>query len=284
VSDPGAVAPVVFLEGAPNFRDLGGHMTKDGHSVRRGLVFRSGHLAELSDRDVQRLTDLGLRTVVDFRREFEVALYGRDRLPPDARLVALPIAAAEMDEPTHDVIRRGDFTALPDLSEASRDFIRHNTESLGAFLHLLAETENLPLVFHCIGGKDRTGVAAALVLAILGVPWARIRADYLRTNELLEPKVGEWLARLDLTQGEGGSPRPSPEDLEAFRRFFILEPDYIDAALDEVTNLAGSIEGYVSKELGVKDSTIDHLRSNLLEPTSPGARAGQALPWLERRT
>lgn len=260
--DTSSITTPLVLERAPNFRDLGGHRTTDGRQVRHGLVFRSGQLVGLTDTDLEQLTSLGLRTVVDFRGEFELELFGEDRLPLGVRWVSLPIAAAGMDPSTHAALRQGDFTALPDLSLASRRFIRHNTDALGRLLDLASHRENLPLVFHCIGGKDRTGVAAAVVLALLGVPWPAIRADYMETNNRQRITVAErvaWLAH------HPEAPEPIDQAvLDAAHRFFVVRPEYIDAARDEVMRLAGSFERYAIDDLGLDAAVIENLRRNLL--------------------
>jgi protein-tyrosine phosphatase len=257
--------PTTALEGSPNFRDLGGYRTDNGSIVRRGLVFRSGQLAGLTESDVNRLEDLGIRTVVDLRHDFEVELFGQDRLPPGVRRVALPIATAQMDPSTHDAMRKGNFTALPDLTAANREMIRHRTGPLGRLLKIISRSENLPLVFHCIGGKDRTGVASAILLELLGVPRPTIRQDYLISNELLGSTVEDRLSYLAQVIGGDSDIRPREEDLEAARRFFVLEPRYIDAALDEIDEVAGSVEQYVKRQLGLDEAEVERIRSLLLE-------------------
>jgi protein-tyrosine phosphatase len=265
-SDPtGSDAVGIRLEAAPNFRDVGGYRTETGGAVRRGLVFRSGHLADLTEVDMQELADLRICTVVDLRHPFEIQMFGHDRLPPDIKHVNIPIASAQMDESIRDAMKKGAFRRLPDLAEASREMVRHRTDELASLLRLVAEPTNLPLVFHCIGGKDRTGVASSILLGVLGVPWSTIREDYLRSNELLGPTLTARLSHLTRVIGaEDGA--PTEEDLDAARRFFVLEPHYIDAALEEMHEMAGSLEGYVREILGLDSETIDDLRSLLLEP------------------
>lgn len=264
-----AIPPPLRLTGSPNFRDLGGYHNDHGSIVRRGLVFRSGHLAALCDADVRKLEDVGLRTVVDLRHGYEVELFGEDRLPVKARRLALPIAVANVDPSIHDAMRRAEFSALPDPGEANREMIRHGTEALGHLLRLVSESANLPLVFHCIGGKDRTGVASAILLGLLGVPWSTIREDYLLSNQLLGATIGDRLSHLTRIIGGEGDVAPREEDLAAARRFFVLEPGYIDAALDEIERVAGSLDAYVEHDLRVDAAAVDRLRSLLLEPVDP---------------
>ena len=151
----------IALDGAPNFRDLGGHLTVGGRRVRSGLVFRSGHLAHLSDADLGRLAAAGLRTIIDFRPETEQEFTGFDRIPPNAVYEAIPIGDPSMAPHVKRALEDGDFTVLPDLSDANRILISRFAPQIARMLQRTSDPEHLPLVFHCIGGKDRTGGAAA---------------------------------------------------------------------------------------------------------------------------
>ncbi len=255
----------IVLSGAPNFRDLGGYRTEDGRVVRRGRVFRSGHFAELTDPDVATLEDLGIRAVIDLRLEFEVGIFGRDRLPSGASYLSLPITAGEMDAAAHEALREGHLTALPDLVDANRSFIRENTHELGVLLGMLADPAMLPLVFHCIGGKDRSGIVAAVVLSVLGVPWETVREDYLLTNDRYRDRIEEQLAALARNARDTGGRRLDAGELAAARRFFLLHPNYIDAARDEMIAVSGSIGGYVRDALGIPNEITARLRDSLLE-------------------
>ncbi len=273
----------IRLEGAPNFRDLGGLPAAGGATVAHGRVFRSGNLANLTDTDVARLTSVGIRTVIDFRHEFEVEAFGTDRLPPGANYLSLPITAGGMDASTHEALRGGDLTALPDLTVANRKFVRNNRRELGELLRILAEPGNLPAIFHCIGGKDRTGIAAAVLLSALGVPWTKVQADYLATNQQVGMRADQQLAHLARTTGY--QDKPSPASLEAARRFFVLEARYIDAAREEMIACAGSVDDYIRCDLEVTPATVARLRHGLLESatgpdaaTSPSNATNQTEP------
>jgi len=254
----------ITLEGSANFRDLGGYQTADGRTVRTGVVFRSGHLANLTDADVVRLDALGLKTVVDFRADHELEVFGHDRLNGSVDRVSIPIGNHKDHQDFYESIQAGDFTALHDLAQASRTMVRDNADDFAALLRLIAESDNLPLVFHCIGGKDRTGVAAALILSLLGVPWETVRTDYLRSNEALRGTLEEQISRL--SDGKVPVGQTNDENLAALRKFFILEGSYIDAARDEIANIAGSFENYVAEWLQLSQDHIAAIRTNLLRP------------------
>jgi protein-tyrosine phosphatase len=251
----------VRLQSARNFRDLGGSSTAHQRAVRWGQVYRSGSLSNLTDADVNVLERLGIRTVVDLRSEPQIEVFGPDRVPAAAHHIALPMRRGQHDASIFTAMRRGEFTSLPTLQTVNRSIIRDNLDQLGELIRTIGEEANRPLVFHCIGGKDRTGVASALLLSILGVPWATVQEDYLRSNEHLPGAVDLELTQLVAPAGRD----PDEADLAALRRFLVVQPRDLDAARDEIIQLAGSIEGYVRDRLGIPDEMVSHLRDELLE-------------------
>jgi hypothetical protein len=175
---------LIPLDGAYNFRDLGGYAGRDGRSTRWGRLFRSDTLHELTAADVATLRSLCLTTVVDLRTERELARTGRGPLEPE------PITYRHLS-----VVREGEADgeamAAPapagdDLAERYLWYLEVGRQPLVDTLGLLGEPGSYPLVFHCAAGKDRTGVLAALVLDILGVDPGAIVADYVITAGRME--------------------------------------------------------------------------------------------------
>ncbi|WP_439375154.1 tyrosine-protein phosphatase [Bradyrhizobium sp. DASA03120] len=169
------------LQGASNFRDLGGYRTADGRTTRWRHIFRSNHLGQLTAADVEIVRALGIRSAFDFRGVEERA--AGVCVVNEITVYSLPI------EPTvvaalRAELARGTLTApvaLELMRESYRNYVRHNTHSFRAlFGHLLED--RAPLVIHCTAGKDRTGFASALILHALGVPDDVIAEDYLLTN------------------------------------------------------------------------------------------------------
>jgi len=162
----------VPLEGAVNFRDLGGYATKDGRRVRWGRLFRSDNLARLTQSDKTLLQSMGIRLVCDFRTPAEVEKMP-DRFPDPGRgeYLHLPIRHGQYDPAdTFERIKNGDIAWMTEKYMIS-GYIK-NIENFAPlwneFFRRLADAGSLPAVFHCTGGKDRAGVAAALVLMVLG--------------------------------------------------------------------------------------------------------------------
>ena len=172
----------VPLEGSFNFRDLGGYETSDGRRVKWGRVFRSDHLARLTDNDLVLLENMGLRLVCDFRTPAETEK-ARDRLPQDGSIeyLHLPVIHGEFD-PAMAMARM----KQGDISWLTQDFMVNRykrkiddfPDIWGTVLNRLADPENRPLVFHCTAGKDRAGACAALTLLALGVPEETVIYDH----------------------------------------------------------------------------------------------------------
>ena len=240
--------PDTPLEGASNFRDLGGYRTADGRRVRRGQVFRSDHLAGLTARDRRTLQALGVTHSVDFRGDSE-----RAALPYEwPGLTALPFGI----EPTvvARVRERLEVGRVPSteetvdlMRETYRGFVHEHAATFGRFLRLVA-SQPTPLVFHCTAGKDRTGFAAALLLSALGVDAATIEHDYLLTNRLYRRSP----------QVEGHAPAHVLEVL------WQVQPAFLAAAHEAVERHHGGVQAYLSGPVGLTADDRRRLQDRLL--------------------
>jgi protein-tyrosine phosphatase len=244
----------VPLDGAVNFRDLGGYRTADGHAVRWKTLFRSDSLAELSADDMETVTALGLRTVCDLRdhpergrkpdrlqagpslRVYPIGFqpYGGEKLV--AGVKARTISPAEVAATFHEMYRR---------------FPLEQTAIYARVLDALLEQEALPALIHCTSGKDRTGFAAAIVLMALGVPRETITEDYVVTNR----------HRRDLTFLLGDN--TDPEALATMKQ---AHPEYLGAAFKSIDEKWGSDQAFVQNALGLTAPRQQRLKELLLEP------------------
>lgn len=258
-----SVAPeqrALHLATAPNFRDIGGYRTQDGHVVRRGLAYRSDQLDRLSDTDLQTFAQLHPAAVVDLRTATERDREP-DRVPLGARHVILDVAADSTQSLGGDMrqamtqIASGKGEAL--LVEANREFVTLPSarKSYAALIGLMLDSDG-PVVFHCTAGKDRTGWATAVVLTLLGVPRATVMEDYLLSNEKLADKNSATLAAL----ARSGS-KLDPAFLQPV---LTVQPRYIEAAFDEVGRSYGSFDNYVRTGLGLTDGEVGRLRKRFL--------------------
>ncbi|MEK9213236.1 tyrosine-protein phosphatase [Sphingomonas sp. 2378] len=241
---------VLPLQGGRNFRDLGGYRTMDGRTVKWGLLYRSGQMHDLTPADYAYLQKLGIRTVCDFRdtreRTGEPTNWPAGQKPKvlsddyalDMSGMMLP---GDPSTWTHEQVVAAMTATYPKLLDQFRGQYRR------MFAELLAG--NAPLAFHCTAGKDRTGVAAALLLSALGVPRATVIEDYLLSNQHMAPPpahpTGFW-AKL------------SPE---AARTFAGVDRRYIEAVFAVTDRHPGGTMGYLKDELGLGAPEIAKLRA-----------------------
>lgn len=246
------------LQGAVNFRDLGGYRTADGQRLKTGLVFRSDHLSRLTADDHELLSRLRFKVVCDFRTINEQRM-APDRLPLDGsiRLLSLPVQAAGFDPATvMDRLRVGDaaWLRLDFFIELYQRYVDDCGPAWGEALRLIASPGNLPLVFHCTGGKDRTGICAALLLLALGVPEETVCRDHDLSNPCNAPRlqaIYQDFAAL------GIGPEQAAPYLQA-----PVEP--LHALLAHLRRQYGGAEGYLRAKAGLDDTTLTALRVGLL--------------------
>ncbi len=258
--DPRSVDADLHLEGVPNARDLGGYQTADGRRVRRGMIYRSGDLRHATDRDLERLQALDVRLVLDLRHDQEAG-EAPDRLPAGAAYARLPLAS--LPHPLRQVHALVvNLRHLEDLKlQMYFDLVlQTGAPRLGLLLRQLAEDDRaLPVLIHCTAGKDRTGVACALILAVLGVPDEAVFADYSLSNRYYDAFVAstgrqaQSLARIGLAAGD-------------LHPLMLADPATLRTVFEHLRLVYGSIEGYLQERAGVRHSTIVRLRARLLEP------------------
>lgn len=249
------------LQGGRNFRDLGGYRTADDHHVKWGMLFRSGSMHGLTDSDYAYLERRGIRVVCDFRDTRERA----------AEPVAWPTGSAPRvlsDDYKLDMAGFMPTGPMKDWTEAStraamaasypRVLVQFHDQYRRMFAELLAG--HAPLAFNCSAGKDRTGVAAALLLTALGVPRETVIADYLLTNRYLDRgsllgKDGKPSAANPL----GSLPAPVAQAMLAADR------SYIEAALKVLDTHNGGADGWLRDEMGLSHADILRLRRMYLD-------------------
>jgi protein-tyrosine phosphatase len=257
------------LEGGRNFRDLGGYTTTDGRMVKWGKVFRSGTMTNLTDRDYEFLSTLGIRVVCDFRaneeREREPTLWrtSGERAEYFTRNYAAESDLKQVlgsDSLTAEKVREAMIKLYGELPYEHADSYRTMFKSLAA--------GEVPLAFNCSAGKDRTGVAAALLLTMLGVPRETIVADYS-----LSERVVDYEAQFASTSAP--ERKPGPWDFigrlpPAIRAPLLRsEPEYIRSALARIETQEGSMETYFRDVLNISEQEQRSIRGFLLEPVLP---------------
>ena len=243
----------IALPGTTNIRDLGGYRGNQGRSVRWRVLFRSDHLADLTPEGVQALHGLGVRRSADFRgaQERRVDAYAWDGLHTHA-LTVEPTVVQKAFALIHagGSLTAADSVAL--MQETYRHFVRDNTVQFAQLFQLLLEDE-VPTVFHCTAGKDRTGWAAALILEALGVARADIEHDYLLTNQFYQ-RPAAMAAR---------AAQAMPQDiLDVLWR---VQMPFLDSAFALAEERYGTMDRYLAEALGVGTAERAQLARMYLE-------------------
>lgn len=180
---------LINLKGTQNTRDIGGYETKAGQHVRWGKIIRSDHLSRLKKDDFQTLEDMGLRTIIDLRTAGEAkrspTVWIGDN-PPDILNIPIGKDDGEWFRVQDRFLSSGKFTEEDSLNlfvEGYRSLAQAGLESYSKLMAVVVDESNWPLLIHCSAGKDRSGVAIALILEAVGVDRETIMEDYLLTNE-----------------------------------------------------------------------------------------------------
>lgn len=247
------------LQGAVNFRDLGGYETTAGRRVKWGKVFRADHLSGLTDRDTALLGRMRIRCVCDFRTSAE-ARQRPDRFPGDgpAEYLHLPIDPLRFDPTTiFQKLRKGDTGWLTKefLIEGYILNIEKSASVWGEVFRRMADAVHLPLVFHCTGGKDRTGTCAALILLSLGVSEKTVIFDHGLSNIYIRNVVNGIFAKFDSM----GIAR------KKIAPYFTAPRYCIEAMLAHLHENYGSAVDYLKSKAGVTEEMLRKIRAHLLE-------------------
>ena len=232
------------LEGAKNFRDLGGYRTAEGRYVRWGRVFRSNALEKLTAKDYALLSQLRIRVVCDFRsdRERETAQTAWQGgavpkfllLPTLPRVESLPASG----------------TALERFAAIYRSFALDGTEGFSRAFEAIG-TEDAPVLVHCTAGKDRTGLFSAMLLLALGVPRGTVMQDYTASTTYLHDDPEFVSRQAAATASE--------------RVQFETDPALLNAALGAIDERYGTFDRYRRERLGVSDARLAQIHTFLLE-------------------
>lgn len=236
------------LAGASNFRDLGGYQTRDGRTVRWRQIFRSNHLAHLTEQDVAVVRGLGVRSAFDFRgvAERAEALCGMNDVTVHSLPVEPTVVAALRKIAGNRELSEAD--AIDVMRDSYRGYVQDNTPRYRTlFTHLLED--RAPLVIHCTAGKDRTGFACALILHALGVSEQVIADDYLLTNRFYKRDPAHSTELPDDVKQVLGTVRAA----------------FLEAAFEAVEADYGSLDNYFRDGLGLGQAERKALEGRYLQ-------------------
>jgi protein tyrosine/serine phosphatase len=229
-----------------NFRDVGGYAGLDGRTTRWRRLFRADSLHRLKGEDWQAFAALGVKSVIDLRRTFEVEEHGR--IPEAEGLAYLNAVLEHVD--WKDVPHPDDVVHARWLADRYLNFTEDGRAGLAAALAVIADPAAAPVVVHCMAGKDRTGVVCALALSLVGVDDEDIAADYALT----EVSMASLTAYLR---------EHNPAAIEGNEHMFDAPAAAMRLFLTDLRKRYGSIEKYV-REIGLTADQIATMRESLL--------------------
>jgi protein-tyrosine phosphatase len=252
----------IVLQGAYNFRDLGGMKTADGKSVRWGQVFRSDALAQLTADDYVRLNSLGISLVCDLRTREERTTAPTDWKGASPAYILAPVSEDAKGGSNNlaltDALRSGKIT-VEDGRKALEQFYVHvvldSAPKLGMVLRAI-ETTDHPAMFHCQGGRDRTGITAALLLTMLGVPKQTIMDDFVVSMKYLGERPAAMPA--NATEADLALAKRAAEITE-------LQPRYLEAIFAAISQKYGNFDAYRRQALRISDADVRELKVRLLQ-------------------
>ncbi len=257
---------IIAIPGVKNFREVKGYCAADGRKVAAGRLFRSGHFAELAAEDAARVAAHGITSVIDFRSPSET-----ERFPAvwhsgwQPRYYHTPIGgnAAAWVRDLYERLSKTEFPA----DELRAQFILAfetipiaNAQGLKRMFDVLIdEDDGGAALFHCTAGKDRTGIAGALILTALEVGEDQIFEDFLLTNDAvdLHATAAHYATLMSEKAGR-------PIDPAAVHPLVGVEPDFLNAAFGVMAENFGSVDGYLTEAMGLSEERRETLRNRFL--------------------
>jgi len=266
---------LIPMEGVLNFRDLGGIPTKDGRVVKWGKFYRSGKLSELSKRDLQYFSTLGIKTVADFRDDHEIK-EDPNRYPENYVVERIRMPIGDTSGNMQRELRKTVKKANPDNFDSEKfvvdvmvEFIDSFAFQYKPFMEYVSNPAKVPLLFHCTAGKDRTGMGAAFLLAMLGVEREVIFGDYLMSNYYRNNKINKSLRKATLVGVNQKIAQPLVE----------VKSSYIAAAFEAIDRNYGSVENFLEEEYGLDETKLTAIRNEFLMTNDNNIEAvGSVIP------
>lgn len=247
----------IQLEGAANFRDLGGYSTADGRHVKWNVIFRSADISKITDADLHRMEDKHINHVVDFRG-VEESKKAPDRLLPGTDYILCP---AGSDNNLNDWMKTLTTIKTPAGGDSMMKAFYAKTEFLADrykpfFEKLMLLPVDQALLFHCTAGKDRTGIGAALLLYAIGVPYETIVNDYTATNYYWKAE-GEKMTYSMI--------QFMHVDEQVAKSLAGAKREYLDTTFAAIKQQYGSVDNFLKGPIGLDDTKRKSLKDRFLE-------------------
>lgn len=242
----------IEMDNILNFRDIGGYFTAEEKQLKWGKIYRSGHLSNANLFDQDKLKRLGIKTIIDFRTEED-----RKAHPyfVNIQKINIPIVPGDISSFKKEMLENN-FTrseTIIFMQDAYKEMVENNADKYAEMFDILVDENNYPVLITSFLGKDRTGIAAALLLYALGVPEYTVEEDYLASNKYIDPKKTI------------NYPGTLPESVqESMTALFSANSAYLNYALDYIKETYGSIDNYLEKKVRVSKGKVILLRKLML--------------------
>lgn len=242
------------MPGSPNFRELGGIANKEGLRIKEGYLYRSGKISQLSVEDMEIFSGTGINYILDLRSDFEVR-QDPDTYPDHLGITRIhaPIGSVDSNWLAKWMLLLKTSDNHPSMVdqmmiEANRSFVQH-LKDYQPLIDVLKEGK--AVLWHCSAGKDRTGLASALVLSILGMEEDQIMQDYLLSNHYI-------------ANGEGSQATKYGLSPEIWNQLLSVKPQYLEAAIMAISEQYGSMNQMLESVFGLQEDDLQLIRSHYL--------------------
>lgn len=245
----------INIPGIQNFRDLGGYKSSaTGKNIRWGMLYRSAQIDSLGCAARRELKNIGIKTIIDLRTPEELNNY--PQIQKGFNVVHIPIATGNMEKILQGIQEgriKGD-TINRIVERMNRELVTNYRNEYKKLFEVLLDYNSYPAIIHCSSGKGRTGIAAALVLASLGVNEDIIMQDYRLSNDYFNiPKASKYAYKLPVNSQE------------AITTVYTAKEDFLNAAKETIERTYGDVPTYLEKGLGLPAENIKSLQRFLLE-------------------
>lgn len=263
------------MENIENFRDLGGIVTTGNKKVKEGKLFRCADLSSATENDIEKIKQLGIDTIIDFRSTAET-LSKKDPEIENIRYYHINLIKDKLDgverkdngdhfyewmiEQSYDYPNRFAEQMIRNYSTMISDDYPLN--GYRKFFEILLDEKSDKILWHCSAGKDRTGIAAILILEALGAKKDQIYENYLETNKHLKHSVSEVK---ETVKRKAGGHRNYEAILDSFTKAMSASEDFIDNCYRTMIEKAGDPKAYLEKYLNIDEEARKKLRDKYCE-------------------
>ena len=241
----------IQLEGTINTRDLGGLLTVDGKKIKKGIIYRSDKLSNLTENDKKKLNQLGIKYIFDFRSKHE-KVKEPNNIPNNIKYIEIPIEPESMD--INSFIKNNNINDL--LINENKRYASIHSKSFFDFLNQIIKNKE-PFLYHCTMGKDRTGYATLLILNLLNIPEKTIIENYMLTNTYIKDNIDEKIKNI-MSLFE-----INEENSDIIKPLFFANYDYLNAAINTINKSYNKISNYI--KINTDSNYINEFKNYILE-------------------